>query len=176
MTDYKWQWKVWCKKSQSWLAQWKFLNKLFTTEIIAIEKVGYLAIIKSLYLKGLRDKQIYEDIICMKPWKIRLQASKEAIFPFKIEFQISAKWILKCLNFDQSTRLAESHSIWAQLEKDANFISPLVFTDESWVHFYHPGTNWLINPDTGVLQTLRNFCYVHLLEKFMLNFFGISKE
>ena len=63
-----------------------------STEIVKIEKLEYRAIIKYLYLKGLRGEQIYEDMLntlgdqcpSYATVKIGLQASKEVNFPLKM--------------------------------------------------------------------------------------------
>lgn len=51
------------------------------------------------------------------------------------------KCILKYINISQKpARVKTSRSICAQLEKDANFKSRIVFINESWVYFCIPET------------------------------------
>ena len=84
----------------------------------------------------------------------------------------------KCLNVDQKrARVEASRSICARFENDVDFLNRIVTMDETWVHFYDPETKqqsmeWR---HSGSPRP-KKFRVQNLLEKFLLQFFGIIME
>jgi len=56
--------------------------------------------------------------------------------------KLSAKWVPKCLNADQKRqRCQSSEQLLETFRRDPNdFLSRLVTTDETWLHYYDPET------------------------------------
>lgn len=77
-------------------------------------------------------------LLCMQNYllEVLVQISRQKVKP-----KISDKWVPKYLNVDQKhARIEASRSVYAQFEKDTNFLSRMVTMNKTWSYFYDSET------------------------------------